>query len=119
MEAKNIQNQLQQNVDQADKLLEDFTAQVVERYRTVTHKELTEQLRAESRALEAKVANTAALAAQQALSSLRDADRLEQEARLAAQRELNKKLRYFTIVLIVLFLMVIAVFILDLRLILH
>ena len=35
------------------------------------------------------------------------------------QRELNKKLRYLAIVLIILFLMIIAAFILELRFILH
>lgn len=119
MEPKNIQNQLQQSVDQADRLLAEFTTQVVTRYRAVTHKELTEQLQVESRALEAKVANTAAVAAQQALSSLYEAYTQERAARLAAQKDLNKKLRYLTIALIVLFLMTTVAFILDLRFILH
>jgi hypothetical protein len=119
MEAKNIQSQLQQNVDQAEKLLAEFTAQVVARYKEVTNKELTEQLQAERRKLEANVANAAAAAAQQALTSLYEAYQLERVARLAAQKELNKKLLYLTIASIVLFLMITATFILELRFILH
>jgi Mg2+ and Co2+ transporter CorA len=80
---------------------------------------LAGQLRAERHTLEANVANAAAVAAQQALSSLHEAYQQEQAARLGAQRELNKKLRYLTIAVIILFLMIIATFIFELRFIVH